>query len=30
MRDKQPIGHHTDLLLRAMVALDRKEDEYAR
>jgi putative zinc finger/helix-turn-helix YgiT family protein len=26
--DKQPIGHHTDLLLRAMVALDRKVDEY--
>lgn len=26
--DKQAIGHHTDLLLRAMVALDRKVDEY--
>jgi putative zinc finger/helix-turn-helix YgiT family protein len=26
--DKQRIGHHTDLLLRAMVALDRKVDEY--
>src|SRR5882672_2293472 len=26
--DKQSIGHHTDLLLRAMVALDRKVDEY--
>ncbi|MBC7974245.1 MAG: hypothetical protein H7138_04615 [Myxococcales bacterium] len=26
--DKQPIGHHTDLLLRAMIALDRKVDEY--
>lgn len=26
--DKQPIGHHTDLLLRSMVALDRKVDEY--
>jgi transcriptional regulator with XRE-family HTH domain len=26
--DKQLIGHHTDLLLRAMVALDRKVDEY--
>jgi putative zinc finger/helix-turn-helix YgiT family protein len=27
--DKQPIGHHTDLLLRAMVALDKRVDEYA-
>lgn len=26
--DKQPIGHHTDLLVRAMVALDKKVDEY--
>jgi putative zinc finger/helix-turn-helix YgiT family protein len=26
--DKQPIGHHTDLLLRALVALDKKVDEY--
>jgi len=26
--DKQPIGHHADLLLRAMVVLDRKVDEY--
>ena len=26
--DKQPIGHHTDLLLRAMVALDKKVEEY--
>jgi putative zinc finger/helix-turn-helix YgiT family protein len=26
--DKQPIGHHTDLLLRAMIMLDRKVDEY--
>jgi transcriptional regulator with XRE-family HTH domain len=26
--DKQPIGHHTDLLLRAMVALDRRVDGY--
>lgn len=26
--DKQPIGHHTDLLLRAMVALDKKVDKY--
>lgn len=26
--DKQPLGHHTDLLLRAMVALDKKVDEY--
>jgi putative zinc finger/helix-turn-helix YgiT family protein len=26
--DKQPIGHHTDLLLRAMVVLDKKTDEY--
>jgi putative zinc finger/helix-turn-helix YgiT family protein len=26
--DKQPIGHHTDLLLRAMVALDRKVEDY--
>jgi putative zinc finger/helix-turn-helix YgiT family protein len=26
--DKQSIGHHTDLLLRAMVALERKVDEY--
>jgi len=25
---KQPIGHHTDLLLRAMVALDKKVEEY--
>ena len=25
---KQSIGHHTDLLLRAMVALDRKVDDY--
>jgi putative transcriptional regulator len=27
-RGKQPIGHHTDLLLRAMVALDKRVDEY--
>lgn len=27
-RDKQPIGHHADLLLRAMVALDRRIEEY--
>jgi putative zinc finger/helix-turn-helix YgiT family protein len=27
--DKQPIGHHTDLLLRAMVALDKRVDEYS-
>lgn len=26
--DKQAIGHHTDLLLRAMVALDKRVDEY--
>lgn len=26
--DKQPIGHHSDLLLRAMVALDKKVEEY--
>jgi len=26
--DKQPIGHHTDLLLRAMVALDKRVDVY--
>jgi putative zinc finger/helix-turn-helix YgiT family protein len=25
---KQPIGHHADLLLRAMVALDKRVDEY--
>ncbi len=26
--DKQPIGHHTDLLLRAMVVLDKKVEAY--
>ena len=26
--DKQAIGHHADLLLRAMVALDKKVDSY--
>lgn len=25
---KQPIGHHADLLLRAMVALEKRVDEY--
>jgi putative zinc finger/helix-turn-helix YgiT family protein len=27
-RGKQPIGHHADLLLRAMVVLDKRVDEY--
>ena len=26
--DKQPLGHHTDLLLRALVVLDKKVDQY--
>lgn len=26
--EKQPIGHHTDLLLRAMVVLDKKVEGY--
>lgn len=26
--DKQPIGHHTDLLLRALVVMEKKVEEY--
>lgn len=26
--DTQPIGHHTDLLLRSMVAMDKRIDDY--